>query len=126
MKPLTVALNEFSFGKDEFAMALGQIDDPAVKPLIVAWNDRYNSYFGKEAIARALGQIDDPAAMEALLASTKSRQIVVRLAAFNVLEQTGDPRAVDAIIATLSDEDYKMRSVAAEALIQIGLLPWRR
>jgi HEAT repeat protein len=98
---------------------LGQIVEPAVKPLIEALSDEY--YGVCMAAAEALGRIGDPRAVEPLIVALKNGGwYMIRKAAAEALGRIGDPRAVEPLIPVLKDEYFKVREAATEALIKIG------
>jgi len=101
--------------------ALGQIGEPAVRPLIAELES--GSWTRSSNAAAALGLIGDPRAVEPLIATLavhgKSNS-VVHNAAVEALGQIGDARAVEPLIAALRDETSKVHETVIKALGKIG------
>ncbi len=70
--------------------------------------------------AQRLGEIGTPEAVDALISGLVCEYRLTRRGAVRGLGAARDPRAVPHLIQLLTDKDSKIRSLAAEALIQIG------
>jgi hypothetical protein len=99
------------------ALALGNIGEPAVEPLIEALNS-WNHLVRRNAII-ALGIIKDTRAVEPLLDSLHDVQLEVRDEAIFVLGEMGDVRAVEPLIEIIRSEDKDLRMAAKLSLRKI-------
>jgi HEAT repeat protein len=100
------------------ASALGRIGDTrAVKPLIVALDDRLRV---KEVAAQALGEIGDPVAVEPLIATLGDENWEVRSTVAKALGKIGDPRAKKPLVNLLNDKSENVRWYASQALETIA------
>ena len=113
-----------SSARDKAAQALGAAGDQrAVKPLIGALNDQFESV--RAVAAQALGRLGDSHAVEPLIPLLKDRNEAVRKSAAAALGRIGDPRAIGPLSSALrignkEDKEEGMRSIAARALGEIG------
>jgi len=125
------ALKEQALKEQDSAMlegaaeALGEIGDKrAIEPLVAALPHKYEKV--QEAILKALAKIDPNwgkseaawAAVPVLLSALKDEQESLRQATIWALGQIGDTRATNPLIEALKDKQWKVREIAAEALVQ--------
>ncbi|MCK4692019.1 MAG: HEAT repeat domain-containing protein [Anaerolineales bacterium] len=100
------------------AVALVEIGEPAIEPLIAAIKEENEDV--RQAAVEALVKIGEPA-IEPLIAALKDYS--VREGAAGVLGMMGEPaleRAVERLIVGLEGEDDDVRGNAIEALTEIG------
>ena len=99
-------------------MALVEIGEPAIEPLIAAIKEENEDL--RQAVVEALVKIGEPA-IEPLIAALKNYS--VREGAAGVLGMMGEPaleRVVERLIVELEGEDDDVRGNAIEALVEIG------
>ena len=106
----------------EARMALVEIGEPAIEPLVAALKDKNQEVRAlvTSALREILRKTKDPRAPEPLIATLNHEHDDVRRRAASLLGIIGDPRAVEPLIDALSDEDDEVRASAAEALGRIG------
>lgn len=118
--PLIAALKEENEVVRQGAVeALVKIGEPAIEPLIAALKE----YFIREGAARVLGMMGEPAlerAVERLIVEFEGEDDDVRGAAFEALVEIGEP-AVEPLIAALSDKSLdERRMVVAGIIVKTG------
>ncbi|TNF54608.1 HEAT repeat domain-containing protein [bacterium] len=99
------------------ALALGNIGEPAVEPLIEVLNS-WNHLVRRNAIF-ALGKIKDHRAVEPLLEALQDVHNTVRIEAINALGEIRDYRAVEPIIGVIESGDKDLREAAKLSLRKI-------
>jgi HEAT repeat protein len=99
------------------ALALGEIGEPAVEPLIMALEDHEVDI--QQHAAWCLGKIEEPWAVVPLLNILKSGYSFVRWRAAEALGKIKDERAIEPLIHALEDEDLDVRDAAIESLRNI-------
>ena len=100
------------------ALALVEIREPAIEPLIHALNEENEDV--RQAAAEALAKIGEPA-IPPLIAALK--HFSTREGAAGVLLMLGDPavrRAVEQLVIAFDGEDDDARGAAIEAMVEIG------
>lgn len=99
------------------ALALGNIGEPAVEPLIEALNS-WNHLVRRNAIF-ALGKIKDRRAVEPLLEALHDVHNTVRIEAIVALGEIKDYRAVEPIIGIIESGDKDLREAANLSLRKV-------
>jgi len=112
-----------SGGKDDDALdalaeALGQLGEPAVKPLIEAYDEKDPKI--RWAVVKALGKTGGPRAMNLLITALRDEDSYVREDATRALGENGENKAIEKLSDTLKDEIWQVRNAAAWALGEIG------
>jgi HEAT repeat protein len=117
--PLIKAFQEGNWSVyPEVARALEKIGTVAVEPLIEAFQD--DDAHVRIGSAMALGQIRDARAIAPLINLLQDHNAQLRLAAIEALRQVKDRRAIAPLIKILQSEDYHEREAAVRALGEIG------
>jgi hypothetical protein len=119
VEPLIAAFNENYSVSEKAADALARIGDSrALEPLIAGLGDFLKAF----ASCSALGQLSDPRAREALIAALEHEVPLVRGKAAVVLGDVGDTKAIQPLITVARDDKNPplVRNAALDAMFQIG------
>jgi HEAT repeat protein len=101
------------------ARTLGRVGDTrAVNPLIQVLGDANSGV--RIAAAEALGYVGSPVAVEPLILASHDPDGDLQRWALRALGYIGDERAVAALTEEMGSDDYSVRTVAIEALVEIG------
>ena len=121
LRPLAerLASDEDANVRQAVAKTLGELDDPASVPLLIAaLADRDEHVRG--AVIESLTPLADPRIVPAIQATLKDSSKSVRTDAAEALGQIGDPQTVPALLAALDDVQDDVRRNAVTALGKVG------
>jgi HEAT repeat protein len=120
-------------GKEVLAARLaegGTVEETAAELLRELRDGRCVPYFGRALptivdwrgafLAQEMGRIGGPEAIAVAVEALSSSSQHARRGAARGLAEAKDPNAVVPLVRALEDEDSKVRSLAADALIEIG------